>query len=101
MLHRAAETVFWPGYTADIEKRMAGCHIPDTTAPTQQQQQQQQQVPVEQSDPPTTPFESIAAESFDLAGVHYLLTVDELSGWLAVTRAAPGSAGLGARGLIN
>ena len=59
MLHRAAQTVFWPGYIADIEKRRAGCHACNTIAPSQQQ------VSVEQSKPPTTPFESIAADFFD------------------------------------
>ena len=93
MLHRASQSVFWPGYTADIEKRRAGCQICNTITPSQQQ------VPVEQSEPPTTPFESIAANFFDLAGVHYLVTVDGLSGWLDVTRAAPGTAGSGAKGL--
>ena len=93
MLHRAAQTVFWPGYTADIEKRRAGCHACNTIAPSQQQ------VPIEQSEPRTTPFESIAADFFDLAGVHYLVTIDSLLGWLNVTRAAPGSAGSGAKGL--
>ena len=94
MLHRAAQYVFWPGYTADIKKRRAGCHVCNTVAPSQQQ------VPVEQSEPPTTPFESIAADFFNLAGVHYLVTVDRMLGWLDVTRAAPGSAGSGAKGLI-
>ena len=69
MLHRAAQTVFWPGYTADIEKRRAGCHVCNTIAPSQQQ------VPVEQSELPTTPF-----NFFDLAGIPYLVTVHRLSG---------------------
>ena len=56
--------------------------------------------PVEQSELPTTTFESIAADFFDLAGVHYLVTVNRLSRWLHVTRAAPGSAGSGAKDLI-
>ena len=94
MLHRAAQTVFWPGNTADIERRRAGCDTCNTIAPSQQQ------VPVEQSEPPPTPFESIAADFFDLAGVHYLVTVDRLSSWLDITRAVPGSAGSGAKGLI-
>ena len=93
MLHRVAQTVFWPGYTADIERGRVGCHACNTIAP-------QQQVPVEQSKPPTTPFKSIVADFFDLAGVHYLVTVDRLSRWLDITRAAPGSAGSGAKGLI-
>ena len=81
MLHRAAQTVFWLGYTADIEKKQAGCHACNTIAPSHQQ------VPVEQvaqSEPPTTPIKSIAVDLFDLAGVHYLVTVDRLSGWLDV-----------------
>ena len=86
--------VFWLGYTADIERRQAGCHPCNTIAPSQQQ------VPIKQSEPRTTPFESIAADFFDLAGVHYLVTVDRLSGWLDITRAAPGLAGSGAKGLI-
>ena len=94
MLHRAAQTVFWPGYTADIERRRAGCHACNTIALSQQQ------VPVEQSEPPTTPFESIAADFFDLAGVHYLVTGDRLLGWLDITCAAPGLAGSGTKGLI-
>ena len=94
MLQRAAQTVFWRGYTANIKKRRAGCHACNMIASLQQQ------VPVEQLEPPTTPFESIAANFFDLARVHNLVTVDRLSGWLDVTRAAPGSVGSGAKGLI-
>ena len=54
----------------------------------------------EQSEAPTTPFESISADFFDLAGVHYLVTVDRLSGWIDITRAAAGTSGAGAKGLI-
>ena len=46
------------------------------------------------------PFESIAADYFDLNGVHYLVTVDRLSGWLDVTRAASGTLASGAAGLV-
>ena len=94
MLHCAAQTVFWPGYTTDVERKRAGCHACNTIAPSHQQ------VPVEQSELPTTTFESIAADFFDLAGVHYLVTVNRLSRWLHVTRAAPGLAGSGAKDLI-
>ena len=66
----------------------------------QQHDPMQRQVPVDQSDPPMTPFQSIAADFFDLAGVHYLVTVDRLSGWLDLTRAAAGTSGAGAKGLI-
>ena len=60
----------------------------------------QRQVPVDQSEPPLTRFQNIAADFFDLSGVHYLITVDRLSGWLDVTRAAADTAGAGAKGLI-
>ena len=64
MLHHTAQTVFWPGYTADIEKKRAQCHTCNTQTPSHQQ------VPVKQSDPAKTPFKSIAANFFDLAGIH-------------------------------
>ena len=92
MLDRAAETVFWPGYTINVEKKHDRCSICNCNAPSQAQ------VPTVQSGPPSTPFESIAADFFNLAGVHFLITVDRLSGWLDITRAALGTAG--AKGLI-
>ena len=94
MTHRAAQTVFWPGITADIARTRDSCSTCNIIAPSLPQ------VPVEQSPPPSTPFEAIAADFFDLAGVHYLVTVDRLSGWIDVTRAASGSSASGAKGLI-
>ena len=57
-------------------------------------------IPTEQSETPTTPFESISADFFDLAGVHYLVTVDRLSGWINIMWAAVGTSGAGAKGFI-
>ena len=82
MQHRASQTVYWPGITADIKGKRLRCATCTEVAPSQPQ------VPTEQSDKARTPFESIAADYFDLHGVHYLVTVDRLSGWLDVTRAA-------------
>ena len=53
-----------------------------------------------QSDQPLTTFQSIAADFFDLAGVHYLVTAARMSGWLDGTREAAGTLGAGAKGLI-
>ena len=54
-----------------------------------------QQVPCVHSDPPTTPFECIAADYFNLNGSHYLVCADRLSGWIDVYGApAAGSKGL-------
>ena len=56
-----------------------------------------QQVPCEQFDRPTTPFECIAANYFDLNGLHYLVCANHLSGWIDLYSAASA----GARGLIS
>ena len=74
MLHRAAQSALWPGYTADIGSRRASCHDCNTTDPSQQQ------VPVKQSDPLATPFVSIA--------------------WWDITQTAQGPAGSRAKGLV-
>ena len=42
----------------------------------------------------------MAADYFDLYGVHYLVTVDRLSGWLDITHAASGTPASGAAGLV-
>lgn len=92
MNHCASQMVFWPGLTNNIAR--AECHTCNLIAPSQPQ------VPVEQSSPPSTPFEAKDADYFDPAGMHYLVTVDRLSGWINVTRTTPGSASSGAIGLI-
>ena len=94
MQHRASQTVYWPGITADVKGRRLRCATCTEVAPSQPQ------VPMEQSDNARTPFESIAADYFDLRGVHFLVTVDQLSGWLDITRAACGTPASGAAGLI-
>ena len=85
MLHRAAQTVFWPGYTLDIEKKGTDCGTCNRNVPSHAQ------VRTEQSDTPTMPFESISKDFFDLTGIHYLITVDRLSGWIDIMRAAAGT----------
>ena len=44
MLHRVAQTVFWPGYSLDIEKKRMGCGMCNRNAPSHAQ------VPTEQSE---------------------------------------------------
>ena len=94
MQHRASQTVYWPGITADIKVKRLRCATCTEVAPSQVQ------VPTEQSCEARMPFESIAADYFDLNGVHFLVTVDRLSGWLDVTRAASGTSASGVAGLI-
>ena len=87
MQHRASQTVYWPGITADVKGRRLWCATCT-------------EVPTEQSNDAQTPFKLIAADYFNLHGVHYLVTVDRLSGWLDITRAASGTPASGAAGLI-
>ena len=94
MYNRACEIVYWPGLKEDIEDTRARCGHCNEIAPSNPQ------VPTPNSDPPSTPFEAIAADYFDFKGVHYLVTVDRLSGWIDITRAASGTPMSGARGLI-
>ena len=68
--------MFWPGITADTANRRA-------MWPTcERHSLSLQQVPCKQSDPPTTPFECIATDYFDLNGSHYLVCADRLLGWI-------------------
>ena len=79
MLHkRCSQTIFWPGYTIDVNKKRDGCNICNHNAPS-----------------PRCP--PILEHRITLAGVHYLITVDRLSGWLDITWAASGTPG--AKGL--
>ena len=81
MLHRAAQTVFWPGYTIDVQKKRELLdlqqHHTDAVAGARR------------------PFR---ANLFNLAGVHYLVTIDRLSGWLDVIQAAARTARAGGKG---
>ena len=94
MQHRAAASVFWPGISDDIQSVRDRCHTCIKIAPSTPQ------VPQPQSEPATMPFEKIAADYLDLCGMHYLVSVDRLSGWLDITKAAPGTPASGAKGLI-
>ena len=91
-LHKTVQSAFWPGCAAVSKKEGASCHTCKAIATPQQL------VPVEQSEPPTTPFEGIATDFVDLAGDHYPVAVDRLLGWLYVTRATPDWTGSGAKG---
>merc|ERR1711997_933912 len=94
MTARAQASVFWPGITSDIARTRDNCGTCDTIAPSQ---------PSLEAAPPTIPaypFEQICSDYFDLAGTHYLVTVDGFTGWVDVRRAEPGTDGAGAAGLI-
>ena len=58
MTHWASVSVYWPGITADVANRRAMCPTCKKHSPSLQQ------VPCPQSDPPSTPFECIAADYY-------------------------------------
>lgn len=76
MTHRASQTVFWHGLTNDIARTRAKCRTCNLIALLQSQ------VPVEQSLTPSTPFEAIAVNYFDLylVIVHHSLDVSTSPG---------------------
>ena len=94
MLCRANQLFFWPGMGSGIQRIRDECSAYCKNAPSQPW------LPPYDWEVPSTPFESIFADYFDLSGHHYLLTGDRLSGWVEVFCARPGSKQSGAHGLI-
>ncbi|XP_063591351.1 uncharacterized protein LOC134768457 [Penaeus indicus] len=75
---RAQQTVFWPGINADIVNTVRACE------PCQRLQPSQQQEPLMLDDKPTRPFMSVSTDFFSVAGKHFLVYADRLSGWPVV-----------------
>ena len=78
-LRRARQTVYWPNITNDIRNTVAQCARCAERRPSQPKQ------PLLQEPSPSRPFESIAADLFDLEGKTFLVIADKLSGWPVVT----------------
>ena len=75
MSARAADCVFWPGITADIQHARSMCTTCDINAPSQSR------LPPAEPEIPSAPFESVASDYFQLGGKHYLVSVDRLTNW--------------------
>ena len=95
MFCRAQAVVFWPGMTADIEESRNQCRTCHRNAPSQAK------LPPTAPKIPTTPFEMIYADYFQLASKHYLIVGDRLSGWTEVVKADPGTSSSGSKGLCE
>ena len=50
---------------------------------------------------PSTPFESIYADFFEIGGHHYLVSGDRLSGWVEIFMSPHGTNQAGAQGLVS
>ena len=95
MFSRAQSLVFWPGLTSDLERARAQCRTCHRNAPSQPK------LPPTAPKLPTTPFQMVFADYFDLAGKHYLIIGDRLSGWTEVVKVTPGTSSSGSKGLCE
>ena len=95
MFSRAQTLVFWPGMTADIEESRNQCRTCHRNAPSQAK------LPPTAPKLPTTPFQMIYADYFQLVTKHYLIIGDRLSGWTEVVKADPGTSSSGSKGLCE
>ena len=78
MEDRARSVVYWPGITHDIQLTRSNCADCCKNAPSQAP------LPAAAPEIPSTPFESIFADFFEIGGYHYLVVGDRLSGWVEV-----------------
>ena len=95
MNNRASECVLWPGITSDIQAARTRCSTCDINAPSQAK--------MPPADPfiPTTPFQAIASDYFQLQGKSYLLSVDRFSNWPDLRETTAHTPNAGAEGLIK
>ena len=95
MTARASSVVFWPGISTDIQRTRDECETCDRIAPSQRATHPVMPVV------PTTPFEAVATDFFDLAGSHYLIVVDRLTNWVDVRKAKPKTDEAGTQGVMD
>ena len=92
MCPRAQSLLYWPGIIKDINKERAEWSICCKNAPSHLMQHHN--IP----DIPSTPFEYVFADFFDLLNRHYLIAGDRLSGWVEVFSSSSGASKSGAAG---
>ena len=78
MGNRAVDTIFWPGYTADIMTTRKSCTHCEVNAPSQHSQHTVEPFIA------SAPFEAVATDYCDVKGHHYLILVDRFSNWPVV-----------------
>ncbi len=95
-MHSRAQTiVYWPGLAADLEEARDACRSCHRNAPSHAK------LPPTAPEIPTTPFQMIFADYFQLKAKHYLVAGDRLSGWTEVVQARMDSASSGSKGLCE
>jgi hypothetical protein len=74
-IERAKLTVYWPNYVDQITNMVEGCDV------CQLHRHQNSSQPTFPVPIPDYPFQKVAADLYEIAGVHYLLAVDYFSKW--------------------
>ena len=79
-LRRARESVFWPGFSAEIKQMIETCETcrKFETSP--------QKEPLASHDVPSRPWEKIGVDIFELNGKEYLTTVDYYSNFWEIDK---------------
>ena len=95
MSSRAQTIVYWPGMSLDIEEGRSRCRTCHRNAPSYTR------LPPTAPNLPSTPFQMIYADYFQLKGKHFLVIGDRLSGWTEVVKVETGKEYSGAKGLCR
>ena len=95
MYSRAQTIVYWPHLISDLEEARNSCRSCHKNAPSQAK------LPPTAPEVPTTPFQMIFADYFQLAGKHYLVIGDRLSGWTEIVQVINNSASSGSKGVCT
>ena len=78
MMARASQSVWWPGMSADIQKRRDACKSCDAVAPSQPA------APPHPLPSPDYPFQMISSDYFSYGGQDYVIINDRYSNFLSV-----------------
>ena len=95
MYSRAQTIVYWPGLVGDLENAREACRLCHQNAPSHAR------LPPTAPAIPTTPFQMIFADYFQLRGNHYLVIGDRLSGWSEILQMRKNQGSSGAKGLCE
>ena len=82
MFERAATSLYWPNFRADMINHRAACPTCTQYAPSNPA------MPPTEPEHPTYPFQSICTDFFTIAPNNYLAVVDRYSNWLSVFKLA-------------
>ena len=95
MYSRAKAIVYWPRLISDLENARNNCRSCHKNAPSHAK------LPPSAPEIPTTPFQMIFADYFQLAGKHYLVIGDRLSGWTEIVQVRNVLGSTGSKGICT